>query len=112
MRKLRLRCVLEVRDPTWLVPPVFEGLREHHVALCFADWREMHVTEPITSDFIYVRRHYGSAGGGNYSKKELDSDIRQIRTWLRRGLDVYMYFNNDMGGHAVRNAKYVQEQLK
>lgn len=26
-------------------------------------------------------------------------------------LDVYVYFNNDLGGHAIRNAKYVRQQL-
>jgi uncharacterized protein YecE (DUF72 family) len=111
MKKLRVRCVIEFRDATWLVPPIFDLLREHRVGLCFADWRETHVTEPITADFVYVRRHYGSAGGGNYSKKDLAADVQDIRAWLRRGFDVYMYFNNDMGGHAVRNAMYVQQAL-
>src|SRR6185369_4653295 len=41
------RCVVEVRDSTWLVPPVFEMLRAHGIALCFADWRDSHVTEPV-----------------------------------------------------------------
>ena len=105
------RCVLEVRDGTWLVPPVYEQLRKHNVALCFADWRENQVTEPITADFVYVRRHYGPGKGGNYPKKSLDRDVTQIHEWLGRGLDVYVYFNNDMGGHAIGNAKYVQAVL-
>src|SRR5262249_41335367 len=33
----QVRCAIEVRDATWLVPTVFEMLREHNVALCFAD---------------------------------------------------------------------------
>src|SRR5947207_13919762 len=37
--------------------------------------------------------------------------VEQIEDWLKSGLDVYVYFNNDMGGHAIRNAKYVQEAL-
>ncbi len=64
----RRRRVIEVRDGTWLVPPVYEQLRKHNVALCFDEW-------------------------------------------LGRGLDVYVYFNNDMGGHAIGNAKYVQAVL-
>jgi uncharacterized protein YecE (DUF72 family) len=106
-----VRCVIEFRDPTWLVPAVFEMLRAHNVALCFADWRDTHVTEPVTADFVYVRRHYGPAKGGNYPKKNLDRDIEQIRAWLKAGLDVYVYFNNDLGGYAIRNAKYVQQAL-
>jgi len=104
-------CVIEVRDATWLVPSVFDMLRAHRVALCFADWHDTHVTEPITADFVYVRRHYGPAAGGNYPKEHLNRDIEQIRVWLREGLDVYVYFNNDAGGHAIRNAKYVGQAL-
>jgi uncharacterized protein YecE (DUF72 family) len=110
-RRTSLRCVLEVRDATWLTSPVFDQLRKHRVALCFADWRDTHVVEPVTADFVYVRRHYGSGKGGNYRKKELDRDVEQIRGWLGTGLDVYLYFNNDMGGHAIRNAKYVRDAL-
>jgi len=105
------RWVIEVRDTTWLVSPVFDYLRKYHVALCFADWRDMHVTQPVTADFVYVRRHYGKGNGGNYRKRDLDQDVAQIRAWLKSGLDVYVYFNNDMGGHAIRNAKYVQQAL-
>lgn len=109
--KDRVRCVIEFRDASWLDPAVFEMLRAHGVALCLADWRDTHVTEPITANFVYVRRHYGPSKGGNYPKKHLDRDVEQIRTWLKKGLDVYVYFNNDVGGHAIRNAKYVQQAL-
>jgi uncharacterized protein YecE (DUF72 family) len=108
----KVRAALEVRDATWLVPAVFALLRKYRVALCFADWRDMHVTEPVTADFVYVRRHYGTAGGGNYGKADLDRDVKQIRGWLKDDLDVYVYFNNDMGGHAIRNAQYVRRALR
>jgi uncharacterized protein YecE (DUF72 family) len=111
-RYRKVRSVLEVRDASWLVSPVFDLLRKHRTALCFADWRDTHVTEPVTADFVYVRRHYGQAGGGNYSKSDLNRDVRQIRDWLGSGLDVYIYFNNDMGGHAIRNATYVRQALR
>jgi uncharacterized protein YecE (DUF72 family) len=112
MSKPRRRCVIEIRNSSWLVRPVFELLRAHNVALCFADWRDSHVTEPLTADFVYVRRHSGRGMGGNYPKKDLDRDIELIRKWVGEGLEVYMYFNNDLGGHAIRNARYVNEALK
>jgi uncharacterized protein YecE (DUF72 family) len=83
------RFTVEFRDASWLIDPVFDLLRKHHVALCFADWRDTPVTEPVTADFVYVRRHYGQAAGGNYSKKELDADVARIRAWLAANLDVY-----------------------
>jgi uncharacterized protein YecE (DUF72 family) len=105
------RCAIEVRDRTWLVEPVFEMLRAYGVALCFADWREMPVTGPITADFIYVRRHHGRGEGGNYTQDALDRDVAQISSWLGSGFDVFVYFNNDLGGYAIRNARYVQDAL-
>jgi uncharacterized protein YecE (DUF72 family) len=34
----------------------------------------------------------------------LRADARRVRGWLGDGLDVHVYFNNDGGGAAVRNA--------
>jgi uncharacterized protein YecE (DUF72 family) len=110
-RKRKLRSVIEFRDASWLIPPVFDLLRTHRVALCFADWKDTHVSDPVTADFVYVRRHSGRGAGGNYPEVDLDRDVRQIRDWLKAGLDVYVYFNNDLGGHAIRNAKYIQRAL-
>ena len=110
-RKKNFRCVIEFRDATWLNRSVFDQLRRHGVALCFADWHDTHVVAPLTADFVYLRRHYGPGKGGNYPKKTLNKDVDQIRKWLKSGLDVYLYFNNDMGGHAIRNAKYVRDAL-
>ncbi len=108
----KVRCALEVRDASWLAAPVFDLLKQYRVALCFADWRDLPITEPITSDFVYVRRHSGRAAGGNYGKRELDADVKRIENWLAENLDVYMYFNNDLGGHAIRNAKYVKKRVQ
>ena len=46
-----------------------------------------------------------------YQAADLDRDVNLTREWLKSGLDVYMYFNNDGGGHAIRNAAYVQQAL-
>jgi uncharacterized protein YecE (DUF72 family) len=110
-KKAGRRCAIEFRDATWLVPAVFERLRAEGIALCFADWRDTHVSGPVTADFVYVRRHYGPGEGGNYPRSSLDSDVERVQGWLKRGLDVYLYFNNDMGGHAIRNALFVRQAL-
>jgi uncharacterized protein YecE (DUF72 family) len=63
------------------------------------------VTGPVTARFVYVRRH-GPTGRfrGRYPDALLRADARRARAWAREGLDVYVYFNNDVGGHAVRDA--------
>jgi uncharacterized protein YecE (DUF72 family) len=107
-----LRAVLEVRHPSWLAASVCERLREANVALCVADWRACPVRGPVTADFVYVRRHGAPRRGGGYTDAMLRADARQIRRWLRQGRDVYVYFNNDAGGWAVRNARRLATLLR
>jgi uncharacterized protein YecE (DUF72 family) len=109
-----LRAALEVRHPSWLEPAVLRRLQDANVALCFHDWREQPVEGPVTADFVYVRRH-GTAPRryhGAYTEAMLRADARQIRGWLRTGLDVYVYFNNDFEGHAWRNALRLKSLLE
>jgi uncharacterized protein YecE (DUF72 family) len=42
----------------------------------------------------------------------LQADAELIRRWLGDGVDVYVYFNNDGGGAAVRNALRLREILE
>lgn len=85
---------------------MIQRLEDANVALCFHDWRELPVTGPITADFVYVRRHGTSPKRyhGSYTGAMLRKDAREICAWMRKGLDVYVYFNNDFEGHAWRNA--------
>jgi uncharacterized protein YecE (DUF72 family) len=107
-----LRAALEVRHASWLVPETFDLLRKAGVALCLHDARVQPVTGPITADFVYLRRHGTSARyHGAYPTRALRADARRIRGWLGDGLDVYVYFNNDGGGAAVRDALRLREML-
>jgi uncharacterized protein YecE (DUF72 family) len=107
-----VRTTLELRHASWLVPETFDLLRKANVALCFHDARGQPVTEPVTADFVYVRRH-GTAPRyrGAYTDAMLEADAGRIDGWLEAGLDVYVYFNNDGGGAAVRNALRLRELL-
>ena len=100
-----LRAALEVRHASWLVPETYDLLRKAGVALCLHDARVQQVTTPVTADFVYLRRH-GTSGRyhGAYPLSAQRADARRIRRWLGDGLDVYVYFNNDGGGAAVRDA--------
>jgi uncharacterized protein YecE (DUF72 family) len=60
-----------------------------------------------TSDTVYVRLHGPDPAhlyGGSYSDDDLAWWVERIGEWDAQGRDVYVYFNNDGEGNAVRNA--------
>ena len=104
------RFALEFRHPSWLVPGVFERLRAHRIALCIPDHPKMPQVLEVTTDFTYVRLHLPPQGIG-YSRRALETWRDRIIAWRDQGLAVHLYFNNDMAGCAVRDARALKELL-
>lgn len=100
-----LKMTIEFRNKSWILEETFGLLNTYNVSLCFADWPDLTMEQPVTTDFIYIRRHGpGDLYSSDYSKEELRKDGERIKAWLDEGKDVYVYFNNDWGGYAVKNA--------
>jgi uncharacterized protein YecE (DUF72 family) len=63
---------------------------------------------------VYVRLH-GPDPHHLYAGSYADDDLRwwadRVREWAARGHDVLVYFNNDGGGNAVRNADTLKRFL-
>jgi uncharacterized protein YecE (DUF72 family) len=98
------RHAVEFRDPAWYEEETCAVLQRHGAAFCEHD----HVDrEPprLTGAFRYVRFH-GTTGkySGRYGLSELRPRAADYLASARRGVDVFVYFNNDVGGHAVRDA--------
>jgi len=106
----RYRWAVEFRDASWLRDDVFGVLRGRGAALCIHDLLDGHPRE-ITADWVYLRFHGGRAGG-SYSHQFLTAQARRIRQWLDDGLDVFAYFNNDVHGHAVRDALALRRYVR
>jgi uncharacterized protein YecE (DUF72 family) len=106
------RHCFEFRHPSWFAPEVYELLREHAVALVIGDHpKRPFQTHEFTADWTYVRLHHGHRGRrGNYSESELQTWRRRIARWRRRA-EVFVYFNNDREGFAVRNALWLKRRL-
>jgi uncharacterized protein YecE (DUF72 family) len=100
------KYVIEFRDESWYVGPVFELLRKYNVAFCIQDFADMKVMNEITADFGYVRFNGPTSAKyfGSYSHRELRAWAKRIDGWRGRLKAVYAYFNNDPGGEAVKNA--------
>ncbi|WP_207485891.1 DUF72 domain-containing protein [Arenibaculum pallidiluteum] len=95
----------EFRDRSWLADPVFRLLEAHRAAAVIYDIGGFMAPEVVTAPFVYLRFHGpGAAYRDPYGPDFLADWAGRIRRWDAAGLDVYCYFDNDMGGHAVDNA--------
>lgn len=91
---------------------MFELLRRHNVAFCLHDWHGIQWPKELTADFTYIRFHgSGTRYGGNYPPKKVQAWTERLLKWEPTLLAAYVYFNNDIGGHAIRNARTLREML-
>lgn len=109
-RKNRLRYVFEFRHESWFCDEVFSLLRNFDIALCIADGPKYPRVEEVTSDFSYVRYH-GKEDTPNYSTAEMKSEAKFISSLMKKTKEVFVYFNNDTGGCAIKNADTLKELL-
>jgi uncharacterized protein YecE (DUF72 family) len=105
-RELRVRVAVEFRHDSWWTGEAREVLSRHGAALSWAD-RLGRPLAPLwrTADWGYLRLH---EGGGSpwprYGEQALRSWVGRLAdTWPDQA-DAFVYFNNDQGGAAVRDA--------
>jgi uncharacterized protein YecE (DUF72 family) len=103
-----MRVAVEFRHPSWDSPEVFALLERRKAAYCIMSGANLPCILRTTAPFAYVRLHgpdHEHLYGGSYSDADMHWWADRIREWSGNGLDVYVYFNNDGGGNAVRNAQ-------
>jgi uncharacterized protein YecE (DUF72 family) len=105
------RWVIEFRHPSWHVNEVYQLLTTSSVALCIPVGGGLDPDRVTTAPFTYIRLHRGKEPAGGFSPDELTSWAAQIRALRKAGKEVYVYFNNDWGGYAVRDALRLRELL-
>jgi uncharacterized protein YecE (DUF72 family) len=99
-----VRHAFEFRDESWYADEVCAALDRHGAAFCEHDL----VARPpprLTGGFRYVRFH-GTTGAyaGRYGPRALRPWADDLSRSARRG-DAFVYFNNDVDGHAVEDAR-------
>jgi uncharacterized protein YecE (DUF72 family) len=99
------RHAWEFRHESWFCEPVYELLRAHGCALAYGDDPSRPFQRHVAlTDWGFVRFHRGRRGRrGNYSETELREWAARLRRWRARE-ELWIYFNNDWEGFAVRNA--------
>jgi len=109
-----LRVAVEFRHPSWHRDDVFALLEQTGTAYCVMSGAQLPCLLRATADFVYVRLHGPdphSLYAGSYSDADLRWWAERIREWRSLGKEVFAYFNNDGGGHAVRNADTLRWML-
>jgi len=108
-----VRHVLEFRHGSWLSEDVFDILRGYNIGLCVFDMPSLRCPLTATADFAYIRFHgSGELYSGSYSGEELAGWVERL-SGLGDGVKtVYVYFNNDAGGFALKNAATMQGYLR
>jgi uncharacterized protein YecE (DUF72 family) len=106
-----LRVTVEFRHPSWHNDAIFSLLERHQAAYCIMSGANLPCVLRATAPFVYIRMHgpdHQYLYGGSYSDTDLHWWADRIREWNGQGKDVFVYFNNDGEGNAVRNASTLQ----
>lgn len=109
------QVAVEFRNDAWLDAGTYRVLDGAGAALCLHDMQGFGAVEvPNEVPFVYLRRH-GSLEGryaGSYAPEQLAREAARVASWVRSGRTVYVYFNNDIGGHAFWNALDLRARLR
>jgi uncharacterized protein YecE (DUF72 family) len=110
-----VRVAVEFRHPSWLDDAVYALLERHGAAYCVMSGANLPCVLRATAPFVYVRLHGPDDRhlyAGSYSDDSLRWWSDRIGEWESQGRDVYVYFNNDGGGNAVRDAETLLSLLR
>jgi uncharacterized protein YecE (DUF72 family) len=105
-----VRHAVEFRDASWYSEAICDILDAHGAAFCEHDLVDRRPPR-LTGAFRYIRFH-GHTGKyqGRYGPRALEPWARDLERWSRR-YDAYVYFNNDIGGHAISDARDLRALL-
>ena len=102
-----VRVAVEFRHPSWSTDEVRALLTELGAALCLADSPRR--TTPLwrTADWGYLRLHEGRASPHPcYGRQALASWADRLAELWPDPAELFVYFNNDPAGCAVRDARW------
>ena len=109
-----VRVAVEPRHNTWWTDDVRQVLENRNAALTWSD----RLGKPVaptwrTANWGYVRLHEGTLGyPPDYPASTLRRWLRTIDSHFGDGPDVFVYFNNDAGAAATRDAALTRDMLR
>ncbi len=109
----RATAVFEFRHESWYTDDTFKLLDKFGAGFCIHDLSGQLTPKIIAGNVIYIRFH-GTSGryAGNYTRPMLAKWAEWIKANRESVSAVYAYFNNDVLGHAVANARTLKSLVK
>ncbi|HEX9969459.1 MAG TPA: DUF72 domain-containing protein [Acidimicrobiales bacterium] len=101
------RLAVEFRHDTWHIDEVRDVLSRHNAAWCMADSPSRVVPEWRTADWGYLRLHEGTGTPHPcFTEEALDRWAARVAELFPADEEVFVFFNNDPKGCAVKDAQY------
>src|SRR5690606_31961673 len=104
---------MEVRHESWYSKESLDLMGKYNIAFVIAQSDRFPYRELVTAKDIYVRFHGPDAlYASSYSKGVLEEYAHKFLSWKAAGHDVWVFFNNDVDGHALTYAKQLIEIIE
>jgi len=105
--------VVEFRERSWYAPEIRALMERRHVSMCLHDMPGSATERGRVGPIVYVRFHGATSKyGGGYPAERLRGWAEWLNAQRDAGSDVYAYFNNDVGGHAPRDAVALRRAME
>jgi uncharacterized protein YecE (DUF72 family) len=106
--------VMEVRHDTWLEEQSLTLMAKYDIGLVISQSGEQFpYSEMITAKNIYIRFHGPKAlYASSYPDTVLKQFARKFKKWKKEGHEIWVFFNNDIHGYAIGDAKRLMQFLK
>lgn len=100
------RYTFEFRHDSWLTDSVYEILRQHDAALCWAESEKFEVPDVPTASFAYLRLRKQE-----YTAEERFVILDKIRGQLSSGKDVFAFFKHEETPDGALQAEELLKQV-
>jgi uncharacterized protein YecE (DUF72 family) len=105
--------VFEFREKSWYVEETYALLDRYGASFCVHDMPGSASERIAVGPVAYVRFH---GGAGKYWGRYSDEGLLSWSDWLlaqsRQGRAVWCYFNNDIHGHAIEDARTLKSMVR
>lgn len=111
-KEYRFAVAIEFRSKYWFTEEIYTLLSTYNVALVTSQSSRYPEVRHITADTAYIRMHGPEKlFSSSYSTEQLEELADYIRSIEKKVKRVYVYFNNDFLGYALKNAEALQKLL-